>query len=250
MGVVNGSSIQALEYYSATKGKHVLTLVDFSSEMLEVGSCKASQLFTHDNFEKYDTEDKHEVSKFLAQGVNGNMVTHGEKEIVDMATILEGRGYLGKTIRSNFWEKVQSRGMPLSLSAIDLRYNKPFEIWNHYNKNDKQPRFIPLFLQCHLQYISIRFSAIHRLDRKLYHCFEEAHNHSSKESLDLDGMSGQGETHVACLREVLTSYFKDFTLEEGSTSRPACPFSNSHDQAAIEERSSSAIFLLPESEAK
>ncbi|PON83471.1 hypothetical protein TorRG33x02_207430 [Trema orientale] len=74
--------------------------------------------------------------------------------------------------------------------------------------------------------MSIRFSAIHRLDREPYHCFEEVHNHSSKESLDLDGMNGQGETYVACLRKVPTSYFKDFALEEGSTSRPACPFSN------------------------
>uniref|UniRef100_A0A803PTV8 Vacuolar protein sorting-associated protein 54 C-terminal domain-containing protein n=1 Tax=Cannabis sativa TaxID=3483 RepID=A0A803PTV8_CANSA len=70
-----------------------------------------------------------------------------------------------------------------------------------------------------------------------YHRFEDIRNHSSKESLDLDGIGGQGEALVACLREVPALYFKeDFALEEGATFRSACPFSNMSENLMLQEK--------------
>ncbi|XP_062084241.1 vacuolar protein sorting-associated protein 54, chloroplastic [Humulus lupulus] len=70
-----------------------------------------------------------------------------------------------------------------------------------------------------------------------YNRFEDIRNHSSKESLDLDGIGGQGEALVACLREVPALYFKeDFALEEGATFRSACPFSNVSENLMLQEK--------------
>ncbi|EXC21740.1 Vacuolar protein sorting-associated protein 54 [Morus notabilis] len=70
-----------------------------------------------------------------------------------------------------------------------------------------------------------------------YHRFEDVRNHSSKESLDLDGIGGQGEALVACLREVPALYFKeDFALEDGATFRSACPFSNVSENLGLQEK--------------
>ncbi|XP_038679794.1 vacuolar protein sorting-associated protein 54, chloroplastic-like isoform X1 [Tripterygium wilfordii] len=70
-----------------------------------------------------------------------------------------------------------------------------------------------------------------------YSRFEDIRNHSSKEGLDLDGIGGQGEALVACLREVPALYFKeDFALEDGGTFRAACPFSNVSDNLGLQEK--------------
>ena len=53
----------------------------------------------------------------------------------------------------------------------------------------------------------------------------------------MDGIGGQGEALVACLREVPALYFKeDFALEEGATFRSACPFSNVSENLVLQEK--------------
>lgn len=53
----------------------------------------------------------------------------------------------------------------------------------------------------------------------------------------MDGIGGQGEALVACLREVPSLYFKeDFALEDGATFRSACPFSNVSENLVLQEK--------------
>lgn len=78
--------------------------------------------------------------------------------------------------------------------------------------------------------------------------FEEIRNHTSKESVDnvlVDGIGGQGEALVACLREVPALYFKeDFQLEDGGTFRAACPFSTVGENVALQERLSQYLDVV------
>ncbi|KAK3025298.1 hypothetical protein RJ639_042692 [Escallonia herrerae] len=70
-----------------------------------------------------------------------------------------------------------------------------------------------------------------------YSRFEDIRNYSSKENVDLEGIGGQGEALVACLREVPALYFKeDFALEEGATFRAACPFTTVAENLMLQEK--------------
>ncbi|KAL9687460.1 hypothetical protein QQ045_031863 [Rhodiola kirilowii] len=88
-------------------------------------------------------------------------------------------------------------------------------------------------------------SAVSRLDfnnylspiSEHYNRFEDIRDHTSKETLDLESIGGQGEALVACLREVPALYFKeDFALEDGGTFKAACPFSSFLENLALQEK--------------
>ncbi|EOA15956.1 hypothetical protein CARUB_v10004052mg [Capsella rubella] len=74
--------------------------------------------------------------------------------------------------------------------------------------------------------------------------FEDIRNHTREESSGFDQ-----ESHVsglaACLREVPSLYFKeDFALEEGTTFRSACPFSNLTENLALQEKLSQYLDVV------
>ncbi|KAL8161855.1 hypothetical protein V2J09_013344 [Rumex salicifolius] len=78
--------------------------------------------------------------------------------------------------------------------------------------------------------------------------FEDIQIHASKESVDsvlVNGIGGQGEALVACLREVPALYFKeDFQLEDGGTFRAACPFSTVAENLVLQERLSQYLDVV------
>ncbi|XP_057975949.1 vacuolar protein sorting-associated protein 54, chloroplastic [Malania oleifera] len=78
-----------------------------------------------------------------------------------------------------------------------------------------------------------------------YGRFEDVRNHTSKESLDLESIGGQGEALVACLREVPALYFKeDFALEDGATFRAACPFLTVSENVVLQEKLSQYLDVV------
>ncbi|KAL5566766.1 hypothetical protein UlMin_029930 [Ulmus minor] len=99
------------------------------------------------------------------------------------------------------------------------------------------PEFVPLSSKAASDVARSDFQPYLASISEPYHRFEDIRNHSSKENLDLDGIGGQGEALVACLREVPALYFKeDFALEEGATFRSACPFSNVSENLGLQEK--------------
>ncbi|POO03006.1 Vacuolar protein sorting-associated protein [Trema orientale] len=109
--------------------------------------------------------------------------------------------------------------------------------WSSSSTSVAPPEFTPLSSKAASDVARSDFQPYIASIAEPYHRFEDVRNHSSKESLDLDGIGGQGEALVACLREVPALYFKeDFALEEGATFRSACPFSNVTENLVLQEK--------------
>ncbi|KAF3786926.1 Vacuolar sorting-associated protein 54 [Nymphaea thermarum] len=95
-----------------------------------------------------------------------------------------------------------------------------------------------------------------------YGRFEDIQHHTNRELLNsqrdavgLDGRAsvgdsdvvvrGQGESLVACLREVPSLFFKeDFALEDGGTFRAACPFSSISETGVLQEKLSHYLDIV------
>ncbi|XP_031502372.1 vacuolar protein sorting-associated protein 54, chloroplastic [Nymphaea colorata] len=95
-----------------------------------------------------------------------------------------------------------------------------------------------------------------------YGRFEDIQHHTNRELLNsqrdaagLDGSAsvgdsdvvvrGQGESLVACLREVPSLFFKeDFALEDGGTFRAACPFSSISETGVLQEKLSHYLDIV------
>lgn len=109
--------------------------------------------------------------------------------------------------------------------------------WSSSSTSVAAPEFAPLSSKAASDVSRSDFQPYIASISEPYHRFEDVRNHSSKESLDLDGIGGQGEALVACLREVPSLYFKeDFALEDGATFRSACPFSNVSENLVLQEK--------------
>ncbi|PON76597.1 Vps54-likeVacuolar protein sorting-associated protein 54, C-terminal [Parasponia andersonii] len=157
---------------------------------------------------------------------------------------LSGRSLTKSTSRSNSDANAAttSSGTSQSLSSILNNPNASESAswigwWSSSSTSVAPPEFTPLSSKAASDVARSDFQPYIASIAEPYHRFEDVRNHSSKERLDLDGIGGQGEALVACLREVPALFFKeDFALEEGATFRSACPFSNVAENLVLQEK--------------